>query len=117
MGTTTTAAPRASASKTPTPNRRDVNARDAVFLHFRSRDARAIDQGDFVDRRPNDRPRHIGKVAAAVVNDVGDQALKHWIAQAALAKDSAERKAAPEIAREIASLMGIDVDLSEQDAA
>ncbi len=31
-------------------------AREAVFLEFRFRDARAIDQGDFEDCKPWDKP-------------------------------------------------------------
>ena len=32
-------------------------ARDAVHLEFRGRDAKAIEQGDFVDRVPDQVPR------------------------------------------------------------
>ncbi len=32
-------------------------ARDAVFNGFHPRDARAIDHGGFVDRRPNEEPQ------------------------------------------------------------
>ena len=32
-------------------------ARQAVHLEFRPRDARALDQGNFVDRQPDERPR------------------------------------------------------------
>ena len=34
----------------------DAYARGAVYLEFRSRDARAIDQGDFEDCKPWDKP-------------------------------------------------------------
>ena len=34
-------------------NRRATFARDAVFAEFRPGDARTIDQGDFVDREPD----------------------------------------------------------------
>ncbi len=102
---------------TRTPKRRPALGRDAVFADFRGRDARAIDQGDFVGRRPNDRPRHIGEVAAGVVQDVGDRALRHWLAQAAQAETYEDRAVALEIAGEIARLAGIDIDLPELEAA
>jgi hypothetical protein len=38
-------------------NRRvDSFAREAVFEEFHSRDARALDYGDFVDRAPHQQP-------------------------------------------------------------
>ena len=33
-------------------------ARAAVYAAFRLRDAKALDQGNFVDRPPNEAPRH-----------------------------------------------------------
>ncbi len=92
----------------PTPNRRAAFARDAVFEEFRPRDARALGHDGFKDRRPNDSPRHIGEVAAGVVQDVGDRAVRHWLAQAAQAETYEDRAVALEIASEIADLMGLD---------
>ena len=37
-------------------------ARDAVYLEFRSRDAKAIDQSDFADRMP-DQANAVGALA------------------------------------------------------
>ncbi len=105
-------APRPSSAK-----HRDSFARDAVFTEFRPRDARALGHDGFKDRRPNDGPRHIGEVAAGVVQDVGDRALRHWLAQAAQAETYEDRAVALEIASEIARLAGIDINLPELDAA
>ena len=77
-------------------------ARAAVFEEFRGRDARAIDHGDFVDRKPKN-------VAKAPADDVGDLALKHWLRQAAQADNETDRGIALEIAGEIADLMGLDL--------
>ncbi len=92
-------------------------ARSAVYEEFQPQHARAITQSDFRDRRPNDGPRHIGEVAAGVVHDVGDRALRHWLAQAVQAETYEDRAVALEIASEIARLAGIDIDLPELDAA
>ena len=35
----------------------DLFARAAVYAEFRLRDAKALDQGNFVDRPPNEAPR------------------------------------------------------------
>ena len=59
MSTTTTTA-RASAPESP-PHPSNLG-RDAVYAEFRPRDARAIDQGDFVDHPPSPWP--LAKVAA-----------------------------------------------------
>ncbi len=40
-------------SMRPVSSRRTPFARNAVFLAFRARDAKAIDQSDFVDRAPS----------------------------------------------------------------
>ncbi len=98
-------------------NRRADFARQAVFAEFRPRDARALGHDGFKDRCPNDAPRHIGEIAAGVVQDVGDRALRHWLAQAARAESDEDRAVALEIASEIARLAGIDIDLPELDAA
>ena len=39
-----------------TSGHRDTFARDAVFEEFRARDARTLDQIDFVDRAPDETP-------------------------------------------------------------
>ena len=59
MSLTTPPARRSSRTDRPfNSNRRhDDFARDAVFAEFRGRDARAIDQGDFEDRRPHEFAR------------------------------------------------------------
>ncbi len=41
----------------PASSRRNSLARAAVFAEFRPRDARAIDQAGFIDRRPDQAPR------------------------------------------------------------
>ena len=66
-------------------------------------------------RWPTDRkPKNAGKAPA---DDVGDRALTHWLDQAAQADNETDRGVALEIAREIARLAGIDIDLPELDAA
>ncbi len=47
--------------------KRAAFARTAVLAEFRPRDARAIDHGGFIDRRPCDEPVLLGDVAAEVV--------------------------------------------------
>ncbi len=96
---------------------RAAYARSAVFAEFRPGDARALDHDGFEDRRPNDGPRHIGEAAAGVVQDVGNRALRHWLAQAAQAETYEDRAVALEIAGEIARLTGIDIDQIGQRAA
>ena len=61
-------------------------ARAAVLAEFGSRDARALDQGDFTDRRPGDGPVLLGDVAA----------------------EAEDREAALKIAREIAGMIDVD---------
>jgi hypothetical protein len=46
-------------SLTKSNPRRAKYAREAVFEEFRSRDARALDYDDFVDRAPHQRPTRI----------------------------------------------------------
>ncbi len=47
-------------------------ARAAVYSEFRARDARAIDQADFVDRTPDQAPRpHVVDDVLRVVNQQG----------------------------------------------
>ncbi len=92
-------------------------ARAAVFAEFGTRNARALDQGDFVDRRPKQGPRHIGEVAAKVTNDTGQKSLRYWLNQAGRADTDDERKAALHTAHEIARLAGLDADLIGHEAA
>ena len=105
------------ASHTSSAKHRASFARDAVFADFRPGDARALDHDSFTDRRPDQGPRPLGKVAAQVVNDTGEKALRHWLAQAAEADNEQDRSVALEIAHEIARLAGINIDLPELDAA
>ena len=56
MSTTTTRL-RATALETPVLSRRDDFARAAVFEEFRHKNAAALDQAGFVDRRPHEQPR------------------------------------------------------------
>ena len=104
-------------SKTFRNTSRAAYPRSAVFAEFRPGDARALDLDGFEDRRPNDGPRHIGEAAAGVVQDVGNRALRHWLAQAAQAETYEDRAVALEIAGEIANLMGLDADLISRRAA
>ncbi len=103
------------ASRTSSAKHRAAFARDAVFAEFRPGDARALDHDSFTDRRPDQGPRPLGEVAAQVVNDTGEKALRHWLAQAAEADNEQDRSVALEIAHEIARLAGID--LAEKEAA
>ena len=48
----------------PAASRRADYARDAVFAAFRPQQARAIDQGAFVDRAPDQGPRQHSEVIA-----------------------------------------------------
>ena len=101
-------------SQTSQKSTRNTFAREATLDAFGPR-AR-WDLGE--DREPPEGPRPIGKVAAQVTADVGRRALDHWLDQAAKASSEEERKAALEIAKEIAQLMDLDLgDLSKQRAA
>ncbi len=112
----TTAATRP-ASCTPSAKQRAALARDHVFADFPPSAARALDQSNFVDRRPDQEPRPLGKIARKVTDDTGLKALRHWLNQAGRADSDEEREAALEIAREIANLMGLDADLISRRAA
>ncbi len=81
--------------------------RAAVFADFRPRDARALDQSDFADRRPCDQPVLLGDVAAEVVGDVGRAAIDHWLREAARTIGP-EHEEAIRIAREIAGMIDVD---------
>ena len=114
--TTSTARAIEPASHISTQHRANF-ARAAVFAEFGTRNARALDQGDFVDRRPKQGPRHVGEVAAKVTNDTGQRTLRHQLNQAGQADTDEERKAALRTVHEIARLRGIDADLIDQEAA
>ncbi len=86
-------------------------ARDAVFAEFGTRNARALDQGDFEDRQPDHGPRPLGQITAKVTHDTGMKSLRHWLAQAGRADTDDEREAAIKTASEIARLAGLKVDL------
>ncbi len=105
------------ASSTPSAKHRAAIARDAVFADFPPGAARALDQSNFVDRRPDQEPRHIGEVAANVADDAGRRAIAHWLTKARQAKGE-EREAALEIARNIARAAGVThADLIGREAA
>ena len=105
------------APRTSSAKHRDSFARAAVFEEFRTRNARAIDYSGFVDRRPDQGPRHIGEVAANVADDAGRRAIAHWLTKARQAKGE-EREAALEITRNIARAAGIThADLIGREAA
>ena len=74
----------------PAASRRNsAFARAAVFTEFRGRDARAIDQGNFVDRAPDQTPHR------RAVTDVGDAfALDQLAAALLLDGDDADHLAA-----------------------
>ncbi len=94
---------------------RDAFARSAVLTEFRARDARALDQADFIDRRPN-QARHLGDVAADVVGNVGQAALDHWLREAARTRGE-EHLVALQIAQEIAAMLGVPWDEVFSEAA
>ena len=92
-------------------------ARSAVSEEFRSRDARALDQADFQDRRPDQAPRQLGDIAADVVGNVGQAALDHWLREAARAHGE-DHEIALQIAREIAGMIGVPwCDVMSEQAA
>ena len=88
------------------PRKSTSFARAAVFEEFRGRDARALDQADSPDRRPDQAPSQLGYVAAEVVGNVGQAALDHWLRQAARTRGE-EHKVAIQIAQEIAAMIGV----------
>ena len=69
-------------SARPASSRRNSFARSAVYLEFRGRDARHLDQAGFIDRAPDQAPRRhieadaVGALAldqlAATLRQVGD---------------------------------------------
>ena len=105
------------AAYTSCPQHRTDLARAAVYTEFGARDARALDQGDFQDRQPDQPPRLLGQVAAKVTYDTGQKAMRHWLAQAAEAESEEQREAALKIAHSIARLAGLDADLIGHEAA
>ncbi len=82
-------------------------ARDAAIDAFGPKAISSLDDGGFEDRRPDYGPRPLGKIAAKTTNDIGIQALRHWLNQAGQADSDEEREAALEIAAEIARLLGL----------
>ncbi len=101
----------------PASKHRTDFAREAAIDAFGPKAIRALDEPDFEDRKPERLPRHIGQVAAKVINNTGRKALDHWLGQAARAESAEERKAALEIAGEIARLARLKVDLPGRRAA
>ncbi len=98
-------------------NRRAASARDAVFAEFRPGDARAIDQGDFVDRAPDQAPRALGTITTKITHDTDQKSLRYWLNQAGRADSEEEREAALRTAHKIARVAGLKVDLPELKAA
>ena len=99
------------------PRKSTSFARAAVSVEFRGRDARALDQADFVDRRPDQAPRRLGDIAAEVVGNVGQAALDHWLREAARTRGE-EHQIALQIAREIAEMIGVPwVEVMSEQAA
>ena len=90
--------------------RRAAFARQATISAFGPKAIHALGEPDFADHRPDCGPRPIGKIAAKVADDKGVLALRHWLNQAGRADSDEERKAALEIAGEIARLVGLDID-------
>ncbi len=105
------------APHTSSAARRAAFAKDAVFAEFPARAARALNQADFKDHRPDRGPRPLGKIAAKVADNTGLKAIRFWRDQASRADSTEERAAALRIAAEIARLANIDIDLPELDAA
>jgi hypothetical protein len=85
---------------------RDRYAREARNKAFRARDLSLAREPSFVDRQPEDSVP-LGVVVDAVVDDLGQRALEHWIKEAAEAEGE-EREAALEIAKEIANMIGVE---------
>ncbi len=102
---------------TPSAKHRAARARDHVFADFPPGAARALDQSNFVDRRPDQEPRPLGKIAAEAGKNTGMKAVRHWLNQAGQADTDEERQGALKIAGEIAQLMGLDVEFFEREAA
>ena len=68
-------------------------------------------------RRPNEVPRHIGEIAAKVVEDVGRRAVAHWLKEACQAEGE-ERAAALQTADNIRQTMGLEwADVIDREAA
>ncbi len=83
--------------------RRGAFARSAVLTEFRARDARALDQADFVDR-PS---RRLGEIANKIVAETGEKALRRWLNEAAQAETQEKRRAALATAQKIAKRMNV----------
>ena len=101
-------------SQTSQKSTRNTFAREAALDTFGRQGRWALDEPDFQDRLPGQRPRRIGKV----VDDVGRRALRHWLTQAAEAADDNDHAAAMEVAAELARVMGLELPgLSKRRAA
>ena len=105
------------ALNTPSAKHRAARARDYVFANFPPGAARALDQSNFVDRRPDQEPRLLGKIAAKGADDTSMKAVRHWLNEARRADSDEERDAALKIANEIAQLMGVEINLTSRRAA
>ncbi len=101
----------------PASKHRTDFAREAAIDAFGPKAIRALDEPDFEDRKPEQLPRHLGQVAAKVINDTSQRALRHWLGQAAQADSEEEREAALRTAHKIARVAGLKVDLPGRRAA
>ena len=63
----------------PASKHRTDFAREAAIDAFGPKAIRALDEPDFEDRKPEQLPRHLGQVAAKVINNTGRKALDHWL--------------------------------------
>jgi hypothetical protein len=104
---TTTKLRRASRSDSPaTSEKRRAGFARGLALDAHRKNAWALHEPDFQDRRPNEAPRQLGDVAAEHVGDVGEAALDHWLREAARTEGE-EHKVALQIAQEIAAMIGV----------
>ena len=60
----------------PTTSRKTF-ARATVYEAFRPQDAKAIGQGGFMDRQPQEAPHDISEIATNVAEDVDQRVLNH----------------------------------------
>ena len=95
----TSPAPRTSSAK-----QRASFARDAALDAFGPKAIHDLDEPGFGDRRPDQGPRPLGNIAATLTRRSGKESVRHWMAQAAQAGGGDERRAALEIAGEIAKI-------------
>ena len=95
--------------KATSPQTSSSYARGAVFREFRPRDAKALDHGDFTDRKPCDEPIRLDHVAAKVTGNAGQAALDHWVRQAA-ETTGPQHDEAMGVVREIAAMIDQPLD-------